>query len=29
LVIAEGTPEKVAKTYESYTGKFLAPLLKI
>ncbi len=28
-VIAEGTPEKVAKTEESYTGKFLAPLLKI
>ena len=29
LVIAEGTPEKVAKTHESYTGRFLAPLLKI
>ena len=28
-VIAEGTPEKVAKTFESYTGRFLAPLLKI
>ena len=28
-VIAEGTPEKVAKTEESYTGKFLATLLKI
>jgi excinuclease ABC subunit A len=28
-VVAEGTPEKVAKTHESYTGRFLAPLLKI
>jgi excinuclease ABC subunit A len=28
-VIVEGTPEKVAKTDESYTGRFLAPLLKI
>jgi excinuclease ABC subunit A len=26
-VIVEGTPEKVAKTLESYTGRFLAPLL--
>jgi excinuclease ABC subunit A len=26
-VIAEGTPEQVAKTPESYTGAFLAPLL--
>ncbi len=26
-VVAEGTPEKVAKTEESYTGRFLAPLL--
>jgi excinuclease ABC subunit A len=26
-VIVEGTPEKVAKTQESYTGRFLAPLL--
>ncbi len=26
-VIAEGTPEKVAKVKSSYTGKFLAPLL--
>ncbi len=26
-VVVEGTPEKVAKTPESYTGKFLAPLL--
>ncbi|MFZ2055799.1 MAG: excinuclease ABC subunit UvrA [Acidimicrobiales bacterium] len=28
-VIAEGTPEAVAKTADSYTGRFLAPLLKI
>jgi excinuclease ABC subunit A len=28
-VIAEGTPEKVAKTFESFTGRFLAPLLGI
>jgi excinuclease ABC subunit A len=27
LVVAEGTPEKVAKCAESYTGKFLAGLL--
>ena len=27
LVIAEGTPEQVAKTQESHTGRFLAPLL--
>jgi excinuclease ABC subunit A len=27
LVVAEGTPEAVAKVSESYTGKFLAPLL--
>jgi len=26
-VLVEGTPEKVAKTPESYTGQFLAPLL--
>jgi excinuclease ABC subunit A len=26
-VVVEGTPEKVAKTAESYTGRFLAPLL--
>jgi excinuclease ABC subunit A len=26
-VVVEGTPEKVAKTGESYTGRFLAPLL--
>ena len=26
-VIVEGTPEQVAKTPESYTGRFLAPLL--
>jgi excinuclease ABC subunit A len=28
-VVVEGTPEKVAKTPESYTGQFLAPLLGI
>lgn len=28
LVIAEGTPEQVAKVAESHTGKFLAELLK-
>jgi excinuclease ABC subunit A len=28
-IVAEGTPEKVAKTHESYTGRFLAPLLGI
>jgi len=28
LVIVEGTPEKVAKTQESYTGQFLGPLLE-
>jgi excinuclease ABC subunit A len=27
MVVVEGTPEKVAKTAESYTGQFLAPLL--
>jgi excinuclease ABC subunit A len=27
LVVAEGTPEHVAKTAESYTGRFLAPIL--
>jgi excinuclease ABC subunit A len=27
MVVVEGTPEKVAKTDESYTGRFLAPLL--
>jgi len=26
-VVVEGTPEQVAKTAESYTGRFLAPLL--
>ncbi|HEV7886251.1 MAG TPA: excinuclease ABC subunit UvrA, partial [Acidimicrobiales bacterium] len=26
-VVVEGTPEKVAKTPESHTGRFLAPLL--
>ena len=28
-VIVEGTPEKVAKTPDSYTGQFLAPLLGV
>jgi excinuclease ABC subunit A len=28
-IVAEGTPEQVAKVAESYTGKFLAPLLGI
>jgi excinuclease ABC subunit A len=27
LVVVEGAPELVAKTDESYTGQFLAPLL--
>ena len=27
-LIAEGTPEQVAKTHNSYTGQFLKPLLK-
>jgi excinuclease ABC subunit A len=27
-IIAEGTPEDVAKVKASYTGKFLGPLLK-
>jgi excinuclease ABC subunit A len=27
-VIVEGTPETVAKTLESYTGRFLAPVLE-
>ncbi len=27
-ILAEGTPEKVAKQQNSYTGQFLAPLLK-
>ena len=26
-IVAEGTPEQVAKHRESYTGAFLAPLL--
>jgi excinuclease UvrABC ATPase subunit len=26
-VVVEGTPETVAKTRESYTGRFLEPLL--
>jgi excinuclease ABC subunit A len=28
LVIAEGTPEEIASVKGSYTGQFLAPLLK-
>jgi len=28
LVVVEGTPEKVAKTRESHTGRFLAPVLE-
>jgi excinuclease UvrABC ATPase subunit len=28
-VLVEGTPEHVAKTRESHTGQFLAPLLGI
>jgi excinuclease ABC subunit A len=27
LVVAEGPPERVAKTPDSYTGRFLAPIL--
>jgi excinuclease ABC subunit A len=27
MVVSEGTPEQVAADVESYTGKFLAPLL--
>ena len=27
-VVAFGTPEKVAKVKESYTGKYLAPILE-
>jgi excinuclease UvrABC ATPase subunit len=27
MVIVEGPPEVVAKTSDSYTGKFLAPVL--
>jgi excinuclease ABC subunit A len=27
MVVVEGTPELVAKTPESHTGRFLAPLL--
>jgi excinuclease ABC subunit A len=26
-IVAEGTPEQVAAAKESYTGRFLAPLL--
>jgi excinuclease ABC subunit A len=28
LVVAEGTPEEVAKVKESYTGQFLGEILK-
>jgi excinuclease ABC subunit A len=28
-VVVEGTPEKVAKTQESYTGQFLAEMLRV
>lgn len=28
LVVAEGTPEKIAKTEESYTGRYLRPILE-
>jgi excinuclease ABC subunit A len=28
-VLAEGTPEQVAKVAESHTGRFLAPLLGV
>ena len=28
-LVAEGTPETVAKVKGSYTGKYLAPLLKL
>jgi excinuclease ABC subunit A len=28
-VVAEGTPEQVAKVPESHTGRFLAPILGI
>ncbi len=27
-IVAEGTPEQVAKVPGSYTGRYLAPLLK-
>jgi len=27
-IVAEGTPEQVAKVAKSYTGHYLAPLLK-
>jgi excinuclease UvrABC ATPase subunit len=29
MVVVEGPPERVAKTPESYTGRFLAPLLGV
>jgi len=28
LIIAEGSPEKIAKSPKSFTGKYLKPLLK-
>ena len=28
LIIAEGSPEKIAKSTKSFTGKYLKPLLK-
>ena len=28
-VVAEGTPEQVAKTAGSYTGQYLAPMLGV
>jgi excinuclease ABC subunit A len=27
-VVAQGTPEQIAKISNSYTGKYLAPMLK-
>ena len=27
-VVAQGTPEQIAKINNSYTGKYLAPMLK-
>jgi excinuclease UvrABC ATPase subunit len=29
MVVVEGTPELVAKTPDSHTGRFLAPLLDV
>ena len=28
MIVAEGTPEKIARTKESYTGKYLRPVLR-